>query len=642
MASFLSLFFIWQIENFGFLSRKIIFFLSKKIDKTKDTVKDKGNIKIDFSPFLINIFLGLLAFGMIFFFIGSLRILSKEIVLLMTLISSVCIFVFFKRWQEFSYSNLKSFFDENKFILLGVFLFFILTLPFTFRPITNFDALWYHLTIPKFFLQEGNIDYLGVHTRYSVHPYLNFFWNLWPLSLPLSIPLQGMIINFFQTFVVGSGLLLASQIGKNLFSWSRLLQVLAPVLIGITPVSLIWFGAGYNDLYGMIFGLIAVLYTYHLSQKNEVYFHEFIVLICLLISTFLIKIFFAIFIVFVFLYFLFTNLDKLTFLENKKVLAKEFWSWKNLKILILSLFLLFSIFILPWIVRSLIFTGRPLDPIGAPGITEDAYAFAGSGDSVNHWTKFIWLRFLNSFPNIILYNYGLFFALGVFAFLQKSFWEKYKNLWLVGFSSFWVIYFLSIVTQWRYFLASASLLVFLGLTSIGLIKHINQKILAFVVIFLFLVNISFTYYSSYYADNRNRDIYILKGQTYDDFLSDRNGKWMYDYYQSDNSVLPEGLNSSEKIFVFGVHNLAYIKNPIITIDSHNYLFKNTKTVQEFVEVLKDEGVKFLLLKRSNIEILCEKLNLENSETFCVKNIETKLWFKVGEDGEQQVVWVKLK
>ncbi len=638
----LSWLFVWQIENLGFLFRKFIFFLTRRVDKT--IIHPENFYFGEISVVVINLFLGLLAFGMSFFYLGVFRILSKELVIGVTALSSILIFLLFKRWRDWTWANLRFFVTENKFILIGLGLFFVLVLPFAFRPITNFDALWYHLTIPKFFLQEGNIDYLGVHTRYSVHPYLNFFWNLWPLSLPLPIPIQSMVINLFQVWVVWFGLLFVLQLAKSrLFSWPPLLQVLAPSMIALFPASLIWFGAGYNDLYGMILGLVAVLYAYKLSQQTSVTLYEFVLFLCLLISVLLIKIFFAILAVSVFIFFMITCFNKLTFLKLKNWLTRDFWLWSNLKVLLVSGCLLFLVFILPWLIRSVMFTGRLLDPIGAPGIAEDAYHFAGSGNAVSHWTKFVWVRLTKSLPEIFISQYGWFFVVGSLAFLQESFWRKYKFLWLLGILGFWLVYFVSIVTEWRYFLPSATLLVFLGLVSISLIKHFPQKVLTVGWLLVFSFHMVFIYYLSYYTDHRYRDIYILKNQTYDEFLTDRNGQSVFDYYPGSKAVLPPDLSKSEKIFVYGVHNLAYIENPILTYDSHTRLFVKMTNFSDFIKVLKTEQVRFILLKRATVYDLCLHLTIVNKfnqnctpELMITNNLEA-----VATDEPQQAIWVKI-
>jgi len=131
LVSSLSLLFVWQIENWGFLFRKLLFSITQQIDQKVTELDDFSLTNI--SSFLINTFLGLLVFGMSFFYLGVLRVLSKELVIGVTSVSAILIFLFFKRWQNFTWVRLQSFVIDNKFILVGLFLFFVFSVTFCFQ-----------------------------------------------------------------------------------------------------------------------------------------------------------------------------------------------------------------------------------------------------------------------------------------------------------------------------------------------------------------------------------------------------------------------------------------------------------------------------------------------------------------------------
>jgi len=199
------------------------------------------------------------------------------------------------------------------------------------------------------------------------------------------------------------------------------------------------------------------------------------------------------------------------------------------------------------------------------------------------------------------------------------------------------------VTEWRYFLPSAALLGFLGLVNINLVNHLSKKIIITGLILVFSFHVGFTYYLSYYTDNRHRDIYILKKQTYDEFLTQRNGQWVFDYYPGAKAVLPSDLSKSEKIFVFGVHNLAYIENPIITYNSHSRLFLDVLIFSDFIQVLKSEQVRFMLLKRTTVYDLCMHIaRIKQLNQNCTHELRlTNNLQIVAIDEPQQAVWVKI-
>lgn len=630
----LTVLFLWQVENLGFLLVRAVKLVSVK------TGRQLSWEPVFWNQHIFQIFLGLLVFGMLFFGVGVARMLSREIVLGLTLIVSLSIFVIHRRWREYKLTSLRLFWNQNKANLLGVLLFFGLTFGFTFRPITNFDALWYHLTIPKFFLQEGNIDYLGLLTRYSVHPYINFFWNMWPLSLPISIPLQGMVVNFVQTIVVALGLLLANQFGAQLFNWGKLTQLVAPSLLGINLATIIWYGAGYNDLYGMVFGLLTALYAYYLSRKDRIYFDEFLTLGLLIAATFLIKLFFAMFACLVFVYFFATSLGKLEFLLESNVRSRAFWRLNNLKLLALPVLAVLGIFILPWLIRSFVFTGRILDPVGAPGMSEDLYWYAGSNTPANHWFKFVWYRLYHSLGHMFIWQYSPLFMLGALAFLNQNFWQKYRHLWLLAVGSFGLIFFLSIVLEWRYFLPSAALLAFLGLTVLGETRnYLSERLFNISLLVSLFLLISITWYSGYHTDGRGRDMYLLTNESIDTFLAKRSGTSIFDYYASGQTPRPKDLNKQEKIFVIGVHNLAYIENPILDIYAHGPKFDGIKTTQELVELLKAENVRFILSKRQDIISFCRERQF--TDWWRCTN-DNDYWTVDVYDEPQQATWYRLK
>jgi len=639
----LAVFFLWQVENLGFLIRLIIYKLASKLN-----LKISFNQNV-FSDYFFNIFLGLLIFGMTFFWVGVLHLLSPNLVLLGTFLAAVSIFFKFKRWKNFDLKVLSNWIIENKFILIGCSIFTILVLPHTFRPIVSFDALWYHLSIPKLFLQEGNINYLGTHTRYSVHPYLNFFWNFWPLSLPLSIPLQTMVVNFIQTLVFVIGLFLSMQFAQNLFAWSKLALIVGPTLIGLNLATVLWFGAGYNDLYGMILGLVLVLFVYYLSQKNKIYFDEFVLTGLFLSLVFLIKVFFAIFACIVFVYFVLTSLSKLDFLQVKDLKQSNFWTLKNLKIFTLTIVSILVFFIIPWLVRSYLHTDRLLDPIGAPGMSEDVFWYAGSMNAQNHWTRFVWVRLYQNLGQIMFAQYGLLFVIGLFALINKFFWEKYKELWAVGVIGFWGVFLISVVMEFRYFLPGAALLSFLGLTLINSLKHFPKNWIVGFLSILFVINIIGVGYSVFYKSVDK--MYIWANQSYDNFLEVNLSGDIFSYYPSANSPKPPNLSYTDKIFVFNLQQIAYIPNPLITISSHPEIFDSITSTQDLANRLQAHNIKYILLKthkfnfvtksfeENSVNDICQRLGIKDDPE-CQE--ESQFWTVETRDEKQQIIWLRIK
>jgi len=161
-------------ESLGFL-------LTRIFDKNNDENGKSNN-------YVIHFFIGIPVLTMIYFTIGTLNILYKELVISIALIFPLLTFFAYKRWGEFSFDGVLSSIKKNKFIIIGQLIFISLSFIFFFRPALEFDFLWYHITIPKLFLQNHSINGLGGHLRYSLQPVTTYFLTLIPLSLPISLP----------------------------------------------------------------------------------------------------------------------------------------------------------------------------------------------------------------------------------------------------------------------------------------------------------------------------------------------------------------------------------------------------------------------------------------------------------------------
>lgn len=625
--------FIFIVEQFGYFFVRSLGSILSYLNLSSSEDKPAKN------SIIINYFVGMVVFAMCLFFLGIFRLFYPNVILYGSILVSLLIFVISKRWQNFSPQKTLDYFKENRFVYFGLAIFLGLSTITTFRPIDQFDGLWYHLAIPKMFLQEGNIDYSYEHLRYSVHPYLNFFWNAWSLSLPISIAMQGIVINWIQTFSVALALLLASLFGKQELKWDRIPQILSASIIGLFPISFFFFGTGYNDLYGFALGLVSVIYIYQLSKQEKISLVEFSIAFLLITGLVLLKIFFAIFAVLVYIYLFTTCFSKLEILKKEK--ANEPKLTYKVKVLGGILLSMVAVFILPWIIRSYFFTGRLLDPIGMPGLNEDAYNFAGSEYARNHWTLFIWERLAKNIFYITFVSFSPMFFLGFLSIFNNKIKESFKQLWFLGVVGFLVVFFASIVMELRYFLPSVSILLFLGF---ALLSEIYNKSDLFSKILIWILPIMFiplSFLNSLSSDNLSARIYlkraILYNESPDKTLESNLIGNIATYFPSKDSPIPKELNKKEKIFLIGVHNTAYIENPILDYVTNKNKFKGVKTAKDFFDVLKKENVRYTLIKRNDPELFCKNINLENPDD-CKLG---KYWVLDTNDEKQESKWLKL-
>ena len=489
---------VFVIENSGYLGLKII----KKILK----YDRKSSLS-----FFEHFFVGLLLYAMIFFVFGLFGLISKPLVLIVSGLLCTPILLM-KRNDE--YREYVSYIKTHRYAFAGTLVYFILGTLFTYRPIAVFDALWYHIPITKQFLQDGNIAWNGEWYRYTVHPYLNFFWQLFPLSFPISTPLAGITINWFQHLIVGFALYNVAIIGNIKWGWSRLGTFLSPTLMGITTTGMFFLGAGYNDLYGFALGIVATSYVVSILSQKSIDLYEIIVAILLIITLGLIKIFFGVFGFFLLLL-LFTGV-----LQHHK--KSSLYQGKN-KIHMLkpigSIVVFGLLFVVPWLVRSYYYTGHILYPVGADWLEQDVLNFSGAFTLQNYWYNFFWDRLFNNIFRLGILNFNPIAFIGLLGIGLYKNKKWFSEMWLLSLISLSVLIFLSIVFDPRYVWAPMGVFMILGITAI---EEFTKKASLFIILGVWLVPVLFIVPARRYAlntDNLVAKLFINGQETPDEYLS---------------------------------------------------------------------------------------------------------------------------
>lgn len=574
------------MEGFGYLSRRLISKVFGKLDTGK-SIDDKSYIQ--------NILIGGITYSLLFLGIGCLGLLSKNLVLVLSILPPLIAFIIGKRWRSFNRLILM----ENSPVLLGGGLFLILTFVLWFRPITNFDGTWYHLTVPKLFLQHNSVTDQGSMISYSLQPTITYFWNLWPLSLPVSTAISGIIVNTFYALFLSISLMYASLIGKKLFAWDKATQFITPILLGATYESLRLLGTGGNDLIGVAYATVATLTIVYIQSKNKITWYQFTIALLLIVGLASTKVFFLILASLLVAYLVIGSWNKLSVKSSVK---------HKLVIMLFVLFLVFTVTFLPWLIRSYLATGKILYPLGTSGFSEGVLRSEGGGTPVNHWTKFIFERFYSSILPILTFIYSPIILIGFFSIVSKKIRDKLSNLWLVSGLGLFVVFFASIALQWRYYLPSAILLIFIGLVVIyefaKSLDIFGKLVLIGIGIVLVLGSCARVMWSS--SDTTglpsiNGDLYISNFKGVDGYLNTKLSQGTYDYVQE---VEPSDLGDNEKIYIgnaylkplpiYGMMKLAYVDNPIMERTINYKEFSNIESAKQFMGVLKDNKVRYIL------------------------------------------------
>lgn len=478
--------------------------------------------------------------------------------------------------------------EKFSLIIFGlIFTNVIINLIGAFGPELAFDALWYHLTLPKIYLLNNSIFYIpGGLLYYSAMPKLGEM--LFMSGIIFFGEAGAKIIHF--SFGLLSGIVLY-RLSRLFLSKSHSLLV---VLVFFSNLVFAWQSiTAYIDLIRTFFQSLALLaLMYWLKSKKLKWILLSGLMLGLEISTKLL----GLISLAVFLIILGT-----VSIKEKRLFFKE------------SLVLFFSSLILPmpWFVFSFFSTGNPVYPFfqGKINILNEI--------TVNILNPFI---FLTQSWNLLLKSadpispiYLISVPLIVY-FLKKSSYI-FKILSLYVFTAFLIWYITDFVGHSipeirggsRFFLPylpAFSLLVVL------MIERLTEKKLQnFLVGIIFLIAVSSIVYRG--AANAKYFPVIVGVETKQSFLAKNLNFSFGDFYDTDG-YFKNNIKPNEKVLLYGFHNLYYVDFPFIDSswvkdgDSFNYV-----AVQNFILPNKFKTLKEVYRNRTTKVRLfkCEKICL---------------------------------
>lgn len=459
-------------------------------------------------------------YSYVIFSLGVLGALTRGPVLFSTLVFIIGAYLYFKKHKE----DLPRLNFKNKKIRPFLALFGILVLVNlvgALAPELSFDALWYHLTIPKIFIEEGRLFYInGGLFYYSVMP---------KLSEMLFIP----------------GLMIGSEIIPKLIQWGfGILTSIAVYKISrkyfdekISMLSvLVFYGSlvvawqstvAYVDLIRSFFEVMALWgFLEYLKTKNKALLMESSVLIGLAVSTKLIAL--GTIPIFVLLIF-YLEKDKKTAIKSSALFG------------LIALLVAF-----PWFFYAYISTGNPVYPVfsGYPlevslsnPIKDLIDLFLKSADPISP----VYLIFL---PLVIIYF--------------KKMRRELKIIAIYSIAAL-IIWLITPKTGGGRFI-----LPYLPAFSIlagAVIYYINdknlKKYLSGIVIFVFVVTIGYRVIANV------RYLPVVLGQeSRSEFLTKNLNFNFGDFYDTDG-WFDKNIGEDDKVLLFGFHNLYYADFPFV-------------------------------------------------------------------------------
>ena len=478
--------------------------------------------------FAIAILIGIYSY--LIFTLGILGLLYKATILICTLIFLFCaIFYFRKQKDDLPRINFRNKKIKPLLIFFGILAF--VNLIGALSPELSFDSLWYHLTLPKIFLQNHSITYIpGGLFYYSVMPKLGEMFYILPVSLGLEI-----IPKLTQW---GSGILTSFVIFKISRRHFDGKTSFFAVLIFYGSLVVAWESTvAYIDLIRTFFEVMALWgILVYLETRNRKWLIESAVMLGLAISTKLIA--FGSVLVFSAIIIYISSFKKIT-IKHTITNILVYWC--------VALFIA-----LPWFVFALINTGNPFYPIFS-----NLYPVGLSWSSLNP---------VNSIRDLII----LFFRAAdpispiyiIFLPLVFIYFKKFnKELKIISIYSLLalIIWYLTPRTGGGRFILPY--LPAFSILAAGVIANTKivwlKKYLTGLVIVVCLITIM------YRGIANSKFIPVIVGlQPKQEFLTNKLNFNFGDFYDTDG-FFKQNIKSTDRILLYGFHNLYYADFPFI-------------------------------------------------------------------------------
>lgn len=476
--------------------------------------------------FAFAILIGLYSYSI--FLLGITHLLYPFYIFLVTLV-----FAFFVFWASKKIKKGKTNIDfKNKF---NLFIFILLMVQLLINligvlgPEISFDSLWYHLTLPKIYIMNHAIFHISGNLLYYS-------------DMPKSIEMIYVAMLTFGTEILAKfvhflfGVLIIFVIYK--FS-KRLMDTRFSLLACLIFASNLVFGwesiTAYVDLGRTFFEILALYYILIWSKNQEIKnIYKSSMMLGFAVTTKLIALVSIPIFWGIILYSSF--IDKI---QIRKTLVN------------LVVFSFISILVpLPWFIFSFLNTGDPFYPFLS-------ILKLGSGNifSIGY--------FINSFKELFIYSqdpinpiYIILLPLVIISF--KKFENSIKIITLYAFLALIGWYFTPKLGGGRFILPYLPAFSILSVYTISKIKSIRMKNYLIGLIILFSI------ISIFYRGLANYKFLpvVLGKETKAQFLTTKLNFKFGDFYDTDN-YFKNNIKTSDKILLFGFHNLYYVDFPFI-------------------------------------------------------------------------------
>lgn len=480
------------------------------------------------------VLIGIYAYGV--FAIGLAGFLYKNVIVFFTVVFFVLVLAYYikrlKSWLAIGVINLLKIKEKLFWIIFLIFIFqAIVNLIGALGPELAFDSLWYHLVLPKLYLQNHAISYIpGNLLYYSAMPQLGEMLYILPLAFYSEIGAK--LIHF--TFGLLSCIAIYN-LSRKFFS--KELSILGVVLFYSNLVVGWESTTAFIDLVRTFFEIVAFssMVDYFRTKKSSYIFVSGVIL-GFAIGTKLLAIGTLT---------IFIGLLVLYFFESKQKISKLIFSSS-----ILTSSAIFSS--LPWFVYAFVNTGNPFYPFFS-----SVLKLGVENDIINP------LFFIKSFISLFLFSSDPIIPIYIISIpLLIIFFSKITSVkrYFIWFSilAFVYWYLLPKIGGGRFILPYLPVF---GLVVLSVIYVCKNKILRVMLMYsiIFCAIISLGYRGIANA----RYIPVIFGfEKKEEFLSNNLNFEFGDYYDTDG-YFKKHIVSKDKVLVYGVHNLFYVNFPFV-------------------------------------------------------------------------------
>ena len=507
-------------------------------------------------------------------------------------------------------------------IIIPLAVFGIWNLIGALSPEIEFDALWYHLTLPEIYVSSGSIDYVpGGLLYYSVFPRITEM--LFTLGLLLANPILAKLFHlafgvlwlmatyalgkrFFTTRVAALAILILATTFE--FGWlARTAYVdLAQAFFGtmVTLALLMWFfqGQGRTEDRSQKLDESAINKTNekdaksNTNQKTPTTNNALLILAAISLGLLLGTKHWGLAIA--------PAAGIIILLKHTLITKTSNPIKKTIKDAAIFFGIAFAL-VAPWYLDAFIATGNPLYPLGSFAAPEHYGDATGPAD----WLFNVWPTGLPGFTFQYLTT-ALSPLLGVLLLLPFI-WKKisHEARYLTIFAAVSYLAYSLIPTQYyRYSLSGVAPLALVA-AAIIFMHFWKRHLLRYTVIFVAAATLLFNFHLLH---EQNKIFYqVFTGQqTTPEFLSERIAPNNFALYDSDGYLeenFGEDPYEEPKLLTFNVHNAFYVDVSHIALANSPELFEDIETPEDFVSVMQDEGLSHILLKNASIESLWNEL-----------------------------------